>query len=69
MNDINTHVPSYGGPQAASQDNSVAAMNNGGSVRKYRSEFVLLIIFVSLLPIITQVLKAKFQRTSGTKIY
>jgi Histidine kinase len=45
MNDINTHVPSYGGPQAASRDDSVAAMNNVGSAQKYRSEFALLIIF------------------------
>jgi len=34
-------------------------------VRRNFEKFVLLIIFVSLLPIITQVLKAKFQRTSA----
>src|SRR6266436_1101041 len=33
-----------------------------GLVRRNFEKFVLLIIFVSLLPIITQVLKAKFQR-------
>jgi len=34
-------------------------------VRRNFEKFVLLIIFVSLLPIILQVLKAKFQRTSA----
>jgi len=34
-------------------------------VRRNFEKFVLLIIFVSLLPIITQVLKAKLQRTSA----
>jgi membrane-associated protein len=34
-------------------------------VRRNFEKFVLLIIFVSLLPIITQVLKAKFQRTAN----
>jgi membrane-associated protein len=33
-------------------------------VRRNFEKFVLLIIFVSLLPIISQVLKAKFQRTA-----
>ena len=33
-------------------------------VRRNFEKFVLLIIFISLLPIITQVLKAKFQRAS-----
>jgi membrane-associated protein len=35
-----------------------------GLVRRNFEKFVLLIIFVSLLPIISQVLKAKFQRAS-----
>jgi membrane-associated protein len=34
-------------------------------VRRNFEKFVLLIIFISLLPIITQVLKAKFQRTAN----
>ncbi len=36
-----------------------------GLVRRNFEKFVLLIIFVSLLPIISQVLKAKFQRASA----
>ena len=32
-------------------------------VRRHFEKFVLLIIFISLLPVITQLLKAKFQRT------
>jgi len=35
-------------------------------VRRHFEKFVLLIIFVSLLPIIIQVLKAKFQRTPAS---